>query len=142
MQFFRWAYKTTALERLLLTQKADLKFEQSKLSMVDQFARFSRIQRKINSIEQELTELQSQRLRNNLIVRMLCTYVVRFIFGMVLTCLGIYYRNTPLLSISSKFDLSPFTYILSYPNAVDNTVSVPVWIMCCTTVGSIIKINI
>lgn len=116
-----------------------LEVEQSQISMVDEFASYSKIQRRINVIEQQLSEIRSERSYNVLQLNFVFTYGMKVAFILILMWISIYYRNVPVFKLSQRFDLSPFTRIISYPNT-DNSVSVHFWVMCCTAVAKLIKI--
>ncbi|KAK4879854.1 hypothetical protein RN001_008000 [Aquatica leii] len=71
---FQWINQPSTYERNLINLKAEYKIQQAKLNMVDNFAKYSKIQRKINGIEQELQEMQSHKIRNQFIFRNICVY--------------------------------------------------------------------
>lgn len=110
--------------------------------MIDDFARYSKLQRKINQIDIELSDLQNERLKSSIIVKMVCTYGIRAVFALVLLTFSIYYRQSTVGCLSKKIDLFPLTNVISFPNGKDNCISVPFWITCCTTVGTLLKVHI
>ncbi|KAF5290941.1 hypothetical protein FQA39_LY14547 [Lamprigera yunnana] len=136
---FQWVNGASDYEINLINLKTEYKQNQAKLHLVDNFAKYSKIQRKVNGIDQELHELQNQRLRNGFFIKTVLLYSAKIAMTLLLLIFSIYYRYTPVLVLSSNFSLFPFDCIVSFPLHEQNCVSVPFWILCCTTVGTIIK---
>lgn len=97
-----------------------------------------KLQRKINSIEEELSELQNNRLQNSLGTKLAITYGSRIVIGIVLFLFSLYYRQSPVLYLSEKFDMFPISRFISYPNEC-NAVSLPIWIICCVCIARLVK---
>nr|CAI5817809.1 unnamed protein product [Callosobruchus analis] len=135
-QMFKLLNRPTSKQRELFSKKRDLQLEQSSMSIADQFVKYSRIQRKINAIDEELTVTQDK--RNNWMLSLGLNYGARILFGIILIVLSVYYRHTPLFIVDNNLDLSPFSYIISYPNG-NNSVTLHFWIMCCTAVSRLFK---
>nr|CAH7749242.1 unnamed protein product [Callosobruchus chinensis] len=135
-QVLKLVNRPTSKQRQLLSKKRDLQLEQSSINMADHFVQYSRIQRKINAIDEELTlDLDK---KNNWELKLGLAYGARILFGIILIILSLYYRHTPLFIVDNNLDLSPFNYIISYPNG-NNTVTVHFWIMCCTATFRLLK---
>lgn len=135
----KWLNIPTDKECELLSRKRELLSEQSTVNMVNSFAKYSRIQRQINVIDQELTELQGERSYTSFKYKFFFMYGIRFIIAVLLFLLSIYYRNVPVFSVPRKFDLTPFTNVIAYPNK-DNDVSFHFWVFCCTTIARLIPV--
>lgn len=135
----KWLNMPTAKESDLHLKKRQLLKEQSKLNMVDSFAKYSKIQRQINRVDQELSEFQSERSYSNFKCKFFFMYGFRVIISLLLFVMSIYYRRVPVFSVPRKFDLSPFTSLIAYPNK-DNDVSFHFWVICCTTVSKLIPV--
>lgn len=135
----KWLNIPTDKECDLLSQKRQLLSEQSAINMVDSFAKYSKLQRQINLIDQELTDLQGQRSYTNFKYQFFVMYGVRFLIAVLLFLLSIYYRNVPVFSVPKKFDLTPFTMLIAYPNK-DNDVSFHFWVFCCTNIAKLIPV--
>lgn len=134
-----WLDRQTAREKSLLLQKRVLQAEQSSLSISDNFVHYSKIQRKINTLDQELSDIREERSYKNFKYRFFMQYGLRFVFAIFLLLLSLYYRKEPVFSISRKFDLFPFSSVISYPNE-ENDVSFHFWVVCCTTVARLLPI--
>lgn len=134
-----WLEGQTSRERSLIMQKRELQRDQSSISMADNFASYSKVQRKINALDQELSEIREERRYKNFKYRFFLQYGLRFVFGIVLVVLSIYYKREPVFSLSRKFDLAPFSKIISYPNE-ENNVSFHFWVLCSTAVARLLPL--
>ncbi|KAJ8917523.1 hypothetical protein NQ315_005572 [Exocentrus adspersus] len=115
-QVLKWVTKPSSVERKLIAEKNDLKLEQSKINMTDSFAKYSKLQRKINVIEEDLTNRRSE--RNSIILHVALTYGLKVVCGMLVLFFSFYYRHSPVFELSSSIDLVPFNHIISYPNGL------------------------
>lgn len=122
-------------------QRTVLLAKQSEVNMVDQFAKYAKIQRQINAIDQELQELQGNRRNSSLIWDIALKYALKIPFAVLLVIFSIYYRDTPAFVVDKSFDLFPFGNIIAYPSKERNSVSLHFWIMCCTAFFRVIKFN-
>lgn len=136
-KILKWMNVPSEKEYDLLFRKRQLQSQQSTINMVDSFAKYSRVQRQINSINEELSQLQGERSSAQFKYNLFFTYGLRVAVGLLLFVLSVYYRHEPVFSVPRKFDLTPFTKIISYPNK-DNDVSFHFWVICCTTVARLI----
>ncbi|XP_044266122.1 guided entry of tail-anchored proteins factor 1-like [Tribolium madens] len=134
---FKWLSKQTGREQELQQQKLALKNEQSLLSMVDEFAKYSKLQRRINVIDRELEQIKGEKPTNSFVLQLGFTYGVKLVFALLLIVLSLYYRYTPVLYLGDKVNLMPFTNFICYPNEA-NYVSFYFWVMCCVTVARLI----
>lgn len=129
--------KPTVEEKQLIEARNDLKTEQSQINITENFAKHSRLQRKINGIDEKLNDLRSD--RNNITVHFAITYGVKLFLGLLILISSLYFRNTPVFHIDERITLIPFDRIISYPNE-KNTVSFHFWVLCCSSVARLIKI--
>lgn len=132
----KWRTKPTKKDLELLEERVSLKKEQNNYNMMDAFAKYSKLQRKINAIDEKLKESNDQ--KNTLLVKTLSTYGIQIFCGLCLFILTICYRRITLFRIDDKIDLSPFNYIISYPNE-KNCISFHFWVMTCNIVARILK---
>ncbi|RZB39529.1 uncharacterized protein BDFB_001263 [Asbolus verrucosus] len=137
LQILKWLNKQTGKEKDLMSLKIALKNEQSSINMVDQFAKYSKIQRKINSIDEELQQINGKKPTRNFLVQLGFTYGVKSVLVLVLIVLSIYYRYTPVFYLGDKVNLVPFTSLICYPNDV-NYVSFYFWVMCSAAVARLL----
>lgn len=139
LQIMKWFNRPSFQEKDLLDQRQELRQELSQINMIDNFAKHAKIQRKINAIDEQLTEFQSNRRSNSLIRHLFFQYGMKIPISLILLLMIIYYRKTPVFILSEKFDLFPFSSIISYPLTEINGISMHVWVMCCTSVAQLIK---
>ncbi|XP_063934456.1 guided entry of tail-anchored proteins factor 1-like [Zophobas morio] len=135
---FKWLNKQTERERSLLVQKHSLKTEQASINMVDEFAKYSKIQRQINSIDGKLEDIRGNKPTNNILVQLGFTYGVKFVLVVMLIVLSLYYRYTPVFYLGNKINLMPFTHFICYPNDI-NCVSFYFWVMCSAAVSRMLQ---
>lgn len=107
--------------------------------MVDNFAKHAKIQRKINGLDEELSQLKSNRTANNFVTRLFIQYGMKIPVSLILLFMIITYRYTPVLILNEKYDLFPFSWLISYPLKETNGVSVHLWVICCSSVTKLIK---
>ncbi|KAK9759065.1 CHD5-like protein [Popillia japonica] len=73
----KWLYQASTQEKELLVEKVKLKNEQAQISMVDNFARHAKIQRKINAIDEEMSQMKSDRQTNHLLTRLFFQFIMK-----------------------------------------------------------------
>nr|XP_023012142.1 tail-anchored protein insertion receptor WRB [Leptinotarsa decemlineata] len=134
---FKWRNRPSSEEMQLISQKKELLVEQSQYNITENFAKYSKVQRKINKIEETLAECHSK--NNGLTMQIGLTYGLKILFGFTLVLFSLYFRHTPVFTIDKKIDMTPFSFIISYPNG-HNIVSFHFWSLCCTSVAKLIKL--
>ncbi|KRT82527.1 hypothetical protein AMK59_4156, partial [Oryctes borbonicus] len=130
----KWLNKASSQEKNLLEQKLKLRKEQTQISMVDNFAKHAKIQRKINGIDEELSQLKSDRQANHLFTRLFLQYGMKVPISALLFLIVILCRSSPVLVLNKEYDLFPFSVLISYPLEDVNGVSVHMWALCCSSV--------
>lgn len=111
--------------------------EQNQISITENFAKHSKLQRKINVLDEKLNEIRSE--RNNMSVQLTVIYGVKILIGVLVVIISICFRNYPVIEVDQRINLVPFDHIISYPNK-QNTVSFHCWFLCCTAVARLIKL--
>ncbi|KAK9888655.1 hypothetical protein WA026_000884 [Henosepilachna vigintioctopunctata] len=114
-----------------------LKSEQQKLNIVDNFAEYSRIQRKINILTQSIEE-KNAKSANNLYITISLSRGLQIFLIVLLVILSLYFRRTPVFYLDDSIDITPFGHFISFPNAA-NSVSFHFWVMCCRAVAKLTK---
>ncbi|XP_044750164.1 guided entry of tail-anchored proteins factor 1 [Coccinella septempunctata] len=133
-----WMNRVSKEEKTKLNEIKALQCAQQKLSMVDNFVEYSKIQRKINKLTESLKESKS-RNSNDFFLKIGIPYGLRIIIISMLIILCLYYRGSPLFYLESSINLFPFGYFISFPNG-RNSVSFHFWVMCCTAFARLIKL--
>ena len=115
----------------LSAEYLDLKHQQKSISMQDEFAKYSKIQRKLNKIEMEMKKLKSDKNAFVMTWKLkasigLYVLYVACIFGLVL-----FKRYEPVVNISNIWMPKQVKSILSYPTNKSNVIGLPIWILIC-----------
>lgn len=116
----------------------NLKQEMSGLSMIDEFSKYAKLQRKCNKLEGILKEKANDRLSSRLKVQLVITYGFRIINGLLILILLYLYKNEPVI-ILPKDTLWPVQNILSWPSNSEDSISLMMWIFITRIVVSICK---
>lgn len=95
--------------------------------MKDEFAAYSRIQRKINKLEGQLKEDSQSRMGKCLAIKSTIQIAFHVVVALVIIISVIYYRREPVVAL--KGDMFPFTTMLRYPSEMPNAVSTHMWVL-------------
>lgn len=112
----------------------ELQLEQSKLSMVDNFAAYSKLQRRINSIKMNLNSKSSDQVQRY-INQFSVTIGVKLIIGFIMLYLVITYRYIPVYIFPKYYNFYPLDKIMAYPNDIPGSVSIHFWFLICNSVA-------
>ncbi|XP_065164693.1 guided entry of tail-anchored proteins factor 1 [Atheta coriaria] len=126
-------------ERTLLEERRELLKQQAALSVSRDFVKHSKLQRKINAIDEQLKESGSKRNGNNFIYNIGINYGCNILLSVVMIFLSVYYRKVPVFIVETKYNLWPFGGLISFPNDVENSVSVHFWMVSCSSVARLLK---
>ncbi|XP_047098245.1 guided entry of tail-anchored proteins factor 1-like isoform X3 [Schistocerca piceifrons] len=69
----------SAHERELKTEEAHVKAELATISMIDEFAKYARMQRKLNKIQNELKTVAASRLESQAKTKIAVLYAAQFV---------------------------------------------------------------
>ncbi|XP_066246129.1 guided entry of tail-anchored proteins factor 1 [Euwallacea similis] len=133
----KWSNMPSSTRRELQKEKQNLKAEQRQYNMMDSFAKYSKLQRKINVVDEKLEDCAEK--ENPIWWQIVVAYGPRAVCTLILLSLTLYYGRTPLFKIPDYVDLTPFNFFISYPNE-RNYVSFHFWIMSCNVVARLIKV--
>lgn len=124
-------------EKELNEEKHNLITERNQISITEHFAKHSKVQRKINAIDEKLNDIRNE--KSNISVQLAVIYGLKLAIGALVVLISIFFRNYPVFKIDEKISLVPFDYFISFPNE-KNTVSFHFWYLCCATVARLIKL--
>lgn len=125
-------------ERSLWTEMLKLKAEQKEFSMKDEFAAYSKIQRKINKLEYQLKDDSQSRMGKTLAVKSTIQIVCQVVVGVVMLLSVIYFRREPIVVL--KGNLFPFNTMLRYPSDTPNSISTHMWVLMSNiSIRSLVK---
>ncbi|CAL1678331.1 unnamed protein product [Lasius platythorax] len=126
----------------LRNELSNLKEKMAKLSIMNEFAKYAKLQRRNNQLENILKENMSQRLSWRLKLQILLTYSFRILNGILILLLWYMYKKEPVI-ILSEGALWPIQDFLSWPCQHENAISLLAWIMIVRLgVSACIKLHV
>ncbi|XP_058805131.1 guided entry of tail-anchored proteins factor 1 [Phymastichus coffea] len=123
-----WCYFESNYDKTIHKELIALKKEMNNISMVDEFARYAKLQRKYKKLKDEAEVKINARYVARIKLKMMLTYSLRIAAGISTSILLLLYRNEPVI-VFSKGYLWPFESVFSFPANVDSCISLPVWIL-------------
>lgn len=116
---------------------ANVRTEMSRISMMDEFAKYARLQRKLIKMQDELKaekmSVNSSRFKFRVMISSVVTVVTRFLMLFMLYM----YRSEPVLILPVQW-MSPFSSLISWPSQETGAVSVFLWIAICGSVSRLV----
>ncbi|CAH0400796.1 unnamed protein product [Chilo suppressalis] len=104
-----------------------LKTDQKQISMKDEFAAYSKLQRQINKLEVQLKEDTQSRMSKSLAVKSSVQIVLQVTLALVTVISVIWFRREPIVTL--KTNLFPLTTFLRYPSDMPNAISTHMWVL-------------
>lgn len=104
-----------------------MKAEQQNISIKDEFAVYSKLQRRINKLDSELKESSEARLTNSLNIKSSVNIILQLVIGLLIVSSVIWFRREPIVAL--RGDLFPLSSILRYPSDVPNAISTHMWVL-------------
>merc|ERR1712168_387780 len=96
--------------------------------MVAEFARYSKLQRNINKITDELREKKKSRSLNLMKVMYTLKTSVYVVYMFVMFCMFYWYRSQPVVVL--PVDWFPYVNrVLSIPTGVEGAIGLPGWVL-------------
>ncbi|XP_030029338.1 guided entry of tail-anchored proteins factor 1 [Manduca sexta] len=114
-------------ERTIWEEILKLKAEQKIMSIKDEFAAYSKLQRKINKLEAELKDNSQSRMSKNIAIKSSVQIALQVVLALVMVVSVIWFRRVPIVAL--KGNLFPLTTILRYPSEMPNAISTHVWVL-------------
>ncbi|GBN09113.1 Tail-anchored protein insertion receptor WRB [Araneus ventricosus] len=126
--------RETEMEANLRRQACDLKAELGSISMVDEFAKYAKIKRKVGKVTDELTHQAEMRSSYTLKVRFIATAALYAVMSCTVIFLLWNYRKIPVVVMPEDW-LFPLGYFLSYPSGIPGGISLTTWLLISGSVG-------
>ncbi|CAD7089972.1 unnamed protein product [Hermetia illucens] len=121
--------KRPSTEELQILKEIDtIKKQLSKISVRDQYTEYVKTERKIITLEKNLSTLRNKKFANNLFVDYGVKYGLKAIVSFVLLIISIFYRYEPVIVFEKRFNFAPFGFLMNFPTGIEGAVSVPFWI--------------
>ena len=134
-QLSNLSVKLSPKERTLLEEIKELKNEQSGISMMDEFAKYSKIERKLIKLREEMKQIGSfkmEEMKNAKKSLNIAFYAILALFYLfIITNYGF---GSPLIKFPDEKWIKPFGWIISSPIFDAVSLGIPFWIFCCKSV--------
>lgn len=125
-------------ERNILATVLKLKAEQKLISMKDEFAAYSKLQRQIIKLENQLKDDLQTRRTKSLAVKGTIHIILQVTIAFIIIVSVIWFRREPIVAF--KANLFPITSILRYPSDMPNAISTHIWVLVSNvSIRSLIK---
>ncbi|XP_018604198.2 guided entry of tail-anchored proteins factor 1 [Scleropages formosus] len=125
--------KDAEQEMEMRTEIQNLKRELATISMMDEFARYARLERKINKMTDKLkthVKMRSAQLAKIKWVVKIFFYVLQ---AALMICLIWTYYNDPVTVLPSKW-ITPLERVVAFPSGVAGGVGITCWLVVCNKV--------
>lgn len=135
-------YSITKQDIEFRNELINLKKQMVGISMVDEFSKYTKLQRKYNKLESTLKEKANERLSSRMKIQFFIICSFRMLNGLFMLILLYLYRSKPVI-IFPKGMLWPLQSFLSWPCYHEDSISLPMWLAITKLVVSMCKqINI
>ncbi|ESO93599.1 hypothetical protein LOTGIDRAFT_119246 [Lottia gigantea] len=128
----REIFKLTDEELNLRAQAKDLKTEQESVSMADEFAKYMKLQRRIDKNLAEIKALGNPRQQNINYVKLGVKIGINVLHAITMLSIVIYYRAEPLVNFPSDWFI-PFSRLVAMPTGISGGVGIGCWVLICNT---------
>ncbi|XP_015185170.1 PREDICTED: tail-anchored protein insertion receptor WRB-like [Polistes dominula] len=128
----RHLYGKIRVEIELRKKYFEVKQEMAGISMVDEFSKYAKLQRKCNSLENQLNQIDKWRLYERKKAKLMMTYGFYIINGILVMILLYMYNNESVVELP-KDSLWPINYFLSWPTTREDSISLIMWFMIMRT---------
>ncbi|XP_075233573.1 guided entry of tail-anchored proteins factor 1 [Lycorma delicatula] len=125
----------------LRSELCQTKNEMEKLSVTDDFAKYVKLQRKLNKMQDELKANINEQLKYSVKVRYGITYAVHGIINILYFIVCWCNWRTTVITLPENW-LYPFSYVLSWPSSVSGGISVPNWLLITNVTFKLISKSI
>ncbi|CAN7988154.1 unnamed protein product [Ixodes hexagonus] len=125
------------MESNLRRQVCDLRAELGGISIVDEFAKYAKIQRKINKMSEELSHQGQLKSTYTFKVRLAATALLYALMAITVAYLVWNYRSQPIVVLPEQW-LSPIGSWLSPSAAAPGGIGLTPWLLVSSSVGRLI----
>ncbi|XP_076444824.1 guided entry of tail-anchored proteins factor 1-like [Babylonia areolata] len=129
----RHLFSATDEELDLRAKVRDMKDEQSRISMIDEFARYMKLQRQIDKLIAKVKESGSSRQKKMTMLGLGVNTAVHILHVLVMMTLVVSHRAEPLMSLPEGW-FFPVQKLVALPSGVTGGVGIVCWILVCNSV--------
>ncbi|XP_005109682.1 guided entry of tail-anchored proteins factor 1 [Aplysia californica] len=126
-------FKITDNEMSVRSEIADLKEEQSGLSVTDDFAKYARLQRRIDKLLSQVKEKGGERKSRVTYLRMVVTVAIYVVHALIMLGLMVSLRSQPLLTFPPSW-VSPLTKLVAFPTGIPGALGLGCWLLVSNSV--------
>lgn len=95
--------------------------------MKDDFAAYSKIQRKINKLENQFKDNTQSRRTKTFAIKGSAHIILQILVALVIVVSVIWFRREPIVALNGN--LFPLTTTLQYPSEMPNAISTHIWVL-------------
>uniref|UniRef100_A0A2H8U051 Guided entry of tail-anchored proteins factor 1 n=1 Tax=Melanaphis sacchari TaxID=742174 RepID=A0A2H8U051_9HEMI len=141
-KFILWIMNINKEHKKLVDEISVLKKEQSTISIVKEFAKHTKLQRRINKLKEELKIHIKENSSKNLKIKFICK-VSLYAFSVILNLLFVYYNyhKTVLRELPTNWFL-PLSWLVRWPSSQVGTMSFVFWYSITNCVAKVTTNNI
>nr|XP_023700810.1 tail-anchored protein insertion receptor WRB [Paramormyrops kingsleyae] len=115
----------------------DMKKELSSISMMDEFARYARLERKINKMTDKLKSLVKSRAAYQAKVKWVVNIVYHVLQALLMISLIWKYYASPVTVLPSQW-IVPLERLVAFPSGVPGGVGITCWLVVCNKVVALL----
>jgi len=116
-----------------------LKSEQLKISAQDEFAQYMRLQRQLNKLNEEFSQLVKQRGSKVSRRRKILTVILLGVMAACHIAFLVTYRKDPVVVLPVEW-FHPLNSILAFPTGIAGAIGLPCWIVTSNKIISTVLI--
>ncbi|KAL1474340.1 hypothetical protein MTO96_038049 [Rhipicephalus appendiculatus] len=124
----------TEMESNMRRQVCDLRAELGSMNIVDEFAKYAKIQRKINKMSEELAHQAQLKSMYTFKVRLAATALLYALVGVTVAYLVWNYRSQPIVILPEAW-LSPIGSLLAPASGSPGGIGLTPWLLVSSSVG-------
>ncbi|XP_027019321.1 guided entry of tail-anchored proteins factor 1 [Tachysurus fulvidraco] len=128
--------KDAEQEMEMRTEIQNMKLELSSISMMDEFARYARLERKINKMTDKLKTHVKSRTAQQAKMKWIVNIVFYILQAVLMISLIWKYYADPVTVVPSKW-ISPLERLVAFPSGVAGGVGITCWLVVCNKVVAI-----
>ncbi|TRY76538.1 hypothetical protein TCAL_00094 [Tigriopus californicus] len=108
-----------------------LKKTQDGISMMDEFAKHAKIERRLIKLKAALQELQSDRISQTKMSYRAFQITFYAITGLLFLFIFFTYGSEPVVIFNESHPFYPFHLLMSYPTGLSGAIGIPFWTLIC-----------
>ncbi|CAD6208703.1 GSCOCG00003510001-RA-CDS [Cotesia congregata] len=130
-----WMYAESPSEAAIKNEMQQLEQEMASISMVDEFAKYTRVQRRHTLLKKNYADGTMARVSTRNKIQIFLIYFAKLFNGIAVAVLLYFWRNEPVI-VLPKGTLWPINSILSWPGIYNDSISLFMWMGITTFVMS------